>query len=173
MRSLDYQNLNSHSFSSTKFSVCFYMIGFQGSFYQFVYVNFALALACTAITNCIGAAAGGNTKLAAQFLPLTTVPPTLFAGFFVRVELIPIWIRWLRYLYPLTYAVKILLVEEFDSCRNNDDDKLAQYLCTNMLDDVDAHSDHIWRYWLALAGQFVAYRLLALWLLRSSVKTYY
>mmetsp|Transcript_26074 Transcript_26074/g.46209 ORF Transcript_26074/g.46209 Transcript_26074/m.46209 type:complete len:83 (-) Transcript_26074:985-1233(-) len=74
-------------------------------------------------------------------LPILFVPQMLFAGFFVAPELIPIWLRWARYLCTLTYAVRIALVEEFgDGCPNED----GQDPCKQLLETVDADPDETW-----------------------------
>jgi ABC-type multidrug transport system permease subunit len=56
--------------------------------------------------------------VAVEFLPLLLVPQILFSGFFVPPDLIPVWLRWLQYIFPLTYAVKLVMVAEFDNACN-------------------------------------------------------
>jgi hypothetical protein len=86
-------------------------------------------------------------------LPILFVPQMLFAGFFVAPELIPVWLRWARYLCSLTYAVRIALVAEFgDGCPEmypngtvvEDGEGQAVDPCYNLLDSVDANSDETW-----------------------------
>ena len=87
-------------------------------------------------------------------LPILFVPQMLFAGFFVAPELIPVWLRWARYLCALTYAVRIALVEEFgDGCPATysngtviEDDGQVVDPCYSLLDSVGANSDDTWWY---------------------------
>ena len=60
-------------------------------------------MASTALAVLLGAALE-NPKMAQEFLPILFVPQMLFAGFFVVPELIPVWLRWARYLCTLTYG---------------------------------------------------------------------
>ncbi len=43
------------------------------------------------------------------------MPQILFAGFFIPISLIPVWLRWAQYLCALKYGVNILLVIEFSA----------------------------------------------------------
>jgi ABC-type multidrug transport system permease subunit len=144
------------------------MIGFQGSFRTFYLANFTLALTSTAIANALGSMAGADKKLATQSLSLVLIPQLLFAGFFVTPSLIPVWIRWVQFLAPLTYCIRILLVAEFDDCSPDGDRN-----CQLLLQRIEADPEEVWWYWLVLLGQFVAYRLLALWLLRANAQRFY
>ena len=46
------------------------------------------------------------------------MPQLLFSGFFVSTSSIPIYLRWLQWIMPLTYALRLVLNEEFEFCRN-------------------------------------------------------
>lgn len=84
-----------------------------------------------------------DPKLGQEMLPLLFVPQMLFAGFFVAPDLIPVWLRWARYLCSLTYSVRIGLVEEFgdrSDCTMAD----GESPCMNLLESVEADSDDTW-----------------------------
>lgn len=149
--------------------IAYFLIQFQGSFRDFYLTNFVLALTSTAYANALGAAAGANTKLATQSLPMIMMPQLLFAGFFVTPSLIPVWIRWVQYICPLTYGIRILLLAEFGSCAGAE----AAASCTALLEQIDANEEDVWWYWIVLLAQFAASRLLALWLLRSNAQRFY
>jgi ABC-type multidrug transport system permease subunit len=150
--------------------MAFALIGFQGSFRDFYTANLVLALICSAIAHIIGALAGGDKKLAAESLPALFTPQILFSGFFITPSLIPVWIRWLQYLSPLTYVIRILLVSEFTEC--SDIPEVALY-CEYLLTTVEAKPEDVWWYWLILFCQFLTFRALALFLLRSSAQRFY
>lgn len=40
------------------------------------------------------------------------VPQLLFAGFFVAIKEIPVWIRWAQYLCSLKYSINLVLIAE-------------------------------------------------------------
>lgn len=144
----------------------FYMIGFQGAFYYYLILVYALAMASTALAVVLGCAVE-DPKLATEMLPLLFVPQMLFAGFFVAPELIPEWLRWAQYLCTLTYAVRILLIEEFEDCA------ASQVNCANVLETVNADPDEKWWYWLVLAVLFVVFRLSALFILRLKATKFF
>ena len=155
------------------------LIGFQGSFGTFYGGHVFLAMICTAIANVIGACAGSDQKLAAESLPAIFTPQILFAGFFVTPDLMPVWIRWVQYVCPLTYVIRILLVAEFYKCSvgTNDNNAVTNNAeaanCEMLLENTDADPDQVWWYWLILLGQFVTFRALALWFLKSSAHRFY
>ena len=103
-------------------------------------------------------------------LPILFVPQLLFAGFFVVPELIPVWLRWARYLCSLTFAIRIIMVEEFgDGCGGGD----ADVACANVLEAVGADADETWWNWLVLIALFVVFRLLALFILRQKALKFF
>lgn len=89
-------------------------------------------------------------------------------SFFIPVESMPKWLAWLSYVYPLTYSVRLTLVNEFGECEGS-----AQFLCDELLDGVGAEEDDVWWYWLVLGAQFVIFRLLALFVLHQKAKKFY
>jgi ABC-type multidrug transport system permease subunit len=89
----------------------------------------------------------------------------LFAGFFVTPELIPVWLRWARYLCTLTYSIRIFLVAEFEDCSDQN--------CVTLLDNVDAVSDETWWNWLVLVLLFVVFRVSALLVLRKKATKFF
>lgn len=106
--------------SNTKYSLCqlwqllisFFLVGLQSSFFHFLAIEYGLAMSSTAVAVLLGCAVE-DPKMATEFLPLLFVPQLLFAGFFVRTELIPVWLRWAQYLCSLTYGVRLALLSEF------------------------------------------------------------
>jgi ABC-2 type transporter len=91
----------------------------------------------------------------------------LFAGFFVTPDLIPVWLRWARYLCTLTYAVRIFLVVEFEDC------SATVKNCEMLLENDDADPDQTWWYWLVLVLLFVVFRISALLVLRKKATKFF
>jgi ABC-type multidrug transport system permease subunit len=145
------------------------MIGYQTTFGLYFCVIYSLAMASTALAVLLGCAVE-DPKLGQEMLPILFVPQMLFAGFFVAPELIPVWLRWARFLCTLTYAVRILLVAEFDRDCGSDE---ANKNCQNLLDNVDADPDETWWNWLVLVALFAGFRLLALFVLQRKAAKFY
>jgi len=133
------------------------MIQFQQRFFWMFATLYTLAMTSTAIAMVI-ASTVDDPKLSIEFLPMTFMPQVMFAGFFIAPDLIPVWLRWLQWVMPLTFAVKIGIANEFN--RDNE-------VCQNLLSNTNVDPDDVWWYWLALVGIFIVLRLSALFLLRK------
>lgn len=146
------------------------MISFDGSFWIFFGTCFALAMSSTAVAVAFGALAASNAPIATTLLPFVLLPQMLFIGFIITPDLIPAWLRWINYLCPMTYATRILVLDEFHRCSENPFEKLA---CDMLLWSINAEDDELWWYWLILVGQFFFFRLVALAILHRSAKFFY
>jgi ABC-2 type transporter len=131
-----------------------------------------LALAGTATAVWIGALAKGNVKSAQQLVPVILMPQLLFSGFFVSTSLMPSALRWIQYICALTYAVKILTLEEFTYCS---DDYFELQNCNLVIENIHANPDDKLKYWMLLpvVGMFLAFRLLVLFQLKQSASEFY
>jgi ABC-type multidrug transport system ATPase subunit len=142
--------------------ITFWLIGFQSQFGLF-YVNvYGLAMASTAISVALGCAVE-DPKLGQEMLPILFIPQLMFAGFFVAPDLIPAWLRWLQYVFPLTYSVRLSLIYEFEDCGGGQ----ADINCANLLDNVNADPEQSWWYWMVIIVIFVVMRTLGLFMLRK------
>ena len=147
------------------------MVGFQGSISTSFGAVFALAMTSTSLAAAVSAAVGANSELALQFLVVLFMPQLLFVGYFVIPELIPAWVRWLEYLAPAMYSVRIMMVDEFyQNCGTNG---LANLQCSTLLSVIGAMPEEVWWYWIVLASQFIGLRILALVLLRVNAMRFY
>jgi hypothetical protein len=61
---------------------------------------------------------------------------------------------------PLTFATRLFLQREFESCGNLS-------TCQNLLESVDVKSSDVYWYWIVLAGLFATLRIGALILLEG------
>jgi len=154
--------------------ITYFMIGFQAGFGIFFAAVYMLAMSSTALSVLLGCSVE-DPKLGQEMLPILFVPQMLFAGFFVTPDLIPSWLRWARYLCTLTYAIRIVLVEEFNNCNTGptDADKFENDQCKMLLENVDADPDETWWNWLVLLLLFLVFRLLALVVLRQKATKFF
>lgn len=147
----------------------YFLIGFKSDFGLFYLTIYCLAMASTALAVMLGCSVE-DPKLGQEMLPILFVPQMLFAGFFVTPSLIPVWLRWARYLCSLTYAIRILLVEEFGSGCGSEE---ADEACALAIESVGADEDEIWWNWVVLVALFVVFRLLALVILQRKALKFY
>lgn len=139
--------------------ITYFCVGFEGNFGTYYLVIYAIAMASTAIGVLLGSTAE-DPHTAMEMLPGTILPQILFSGFFVPPRLMPDWLAWVRYLCPLTYAVKIAIDNEFGGDRCSSD--VEPNPCDQIMDNVDVDSDEIWWNWVVLVGMFVVFRFMAL-----------
>lgn len=143
------------------------MMKLQMGYVIFFTVNFALAMAGSAVAVVLGCFVTDGV-VAQQMLPVVFVPQLLFAGFFVVTEIIPAWLRWCQYLCSLTYAIRILLYAEMGNCKG-----IAQFTCNTVLTTTGVVAEEIWWYWLVLILLFVFFRLIALQLLKQKATEFF
>jgi len=148
----------------------YFLIGFTASFLLYTAIIYALSMASTAVAVLLGCSVS-DAKMAQELLPLLFVPQMLFAGFFVAIELLPSWLRWVQYICSLTYGVRLGLLGEFQECASGDD--LAATNCRRILSNVNADADDKWWYWLVLISLFVVLRVSALFVLKRKASTFY
>ena len=144
----------------------YFMIDFQLAFGWHFIILYSLAMTSTALAMVLGSTVE-DPKLAVEMLPICLVPQILLSGFFIATELIPVWLRWLTYLMPFNYAVKIYLEQEFADCAR------TNFACQHLLNSLSIDADDVWWYWLALLGLFVVLRSSAFILLRRKADKYY
>ena len=90
----------------------YFLIGLNGTF-PYLVLNIALLCYVSASTSLLLASAVSNANTAVNMLPATFVPQIMFSGFFVALESIPVWMRWIQYICPLRYSVSVILAIEF------------------------------------------------------------
>jgi ABC-type multidrug transport system ATPase subunit len=145
----------------------YFMIDFQLDYLNFFFITYALSMASTAMAVLLGCSVE-DPKLASEMLPLLFVPQMLFAGFFVATDLIPSWLRWAQYLCSLTYAVRLVVIEEFSNCSGP-----GTQNCLDTISRIDANPDEAYWYWLVLIGLFLFFRIFALMVLRKKASKFY
>ena len=149
--------------------ITYFLIGFQADFAIYYATTYSLAMASTALGVMLGSAVE-NPKLGQEFLPVLFVPQMLFAGFFVAPKLIPIWLRWARFICTMTFALRIIMVAEFDrdcgSVRGNEN-------CQDLLENIDAVPEETWWNWIVLVSLFCFFRFTALAILQKKGSKFY
>lgn len=152
-------------------TLIYFMVSFQGSVAIYYATTYALAMSGTAMAVMLGVLSGGNAKVAQQLIPLIFIPQLLFSGFFVSPNLIPKFLRWAQYVCVLTYAVRMLIIEEFYNC--DEKNYFANQNCNLLVEKMEAKPGDEWFYWTMLIAYFFCFRTLALILLRKSASRFY
>lgn len=147
--------------------ITYFMVGLTQSYGGFWLINYALGITATAMGAMIGASVS-DPSVAMEMLPPVFMPQILFSGFFIPQENMPEWLAWMTYIFPFTYAIRLVLVHEFEECEGR-----AQLTCDILLANVNANRDEEWWYWLVLLLQFVVCRVLALLILQRKAKKFY
>jgi ABC-type multidrug transport system permease subunit len=156
-----------------QFLIVYFMIGFQGDFIILVLGAFGTGAASSSLAVLLGCLVD-DVKQATEMAPLLFVPQILFAGFFIRTSLIPVYLRWAQYLCALKYGLNIVLMNEFspsrDSCKESPE---AAENCARILDDNGIDADDWWVYVCVLAALLVGIRSIAMYVLAKKAVKFY
>jgi ABC-type multidrug transport system permease subunit len=147
------------------------MVRFNGLWIYMVLCAWGLSLSAGSTAVFLGSAIG-DLKTATELMPLLFVPQMLFAGFFVKISQIPVFLRWAQYLCSLKYAMNLILLIEFNP-NNRNCEGFAAANCQSVLDNNDIKQDDWWIYALLLIVVFAGFRILAAVTLTQRAKRFY
>lgn len=154
------------------FLITYFLMDLQGNFIFLVLGAYGLALVSNSLAIILGCAIK-EVRNVSELAPLVFVPQILFAGFFIRSEQIPVFLRWAQYLCGLKYGMYIVLLAEFDTRLDSCDSGLARENCTSIKESNDVKNDQWYVPVLALVGLFVFYRATAAFILTQKAKSFY
>jgi len=153
-------------------SVAYWLCGFQSAFENFgtcVCILVIFALVAGSLYLLIGTLSP-NMVIATIISPIITVLFLMFGGFYINIDNIPIYYKWIYYISFFRYSYEALLANEFRG---------LQFACNNSsciptgeveLQRLGMADVNIWENVAILAGMAVAYRLLAYFCLRFLYK---
>lgn len=152
--------------------IVYFLMDLQGSFIFLVLSAYGLAMASNSLALIIGCMVP-DVKSVAELSPVVFVPQILFAGFFIRMSQVPVFMRWAQYLCGMKYGMNLALLTEFsldnDSCK----DGAARENCRDLLNANDIDANQFWLSILLLTILVVGFRILAALLLKEKAKTFY
>mmetsp|Transcript_121378 Transcript_121378/g.348777 ORF Transcript_121378/g.348777 Transcript_121378/m.348777 type:complete len:628 (+) Transcript_121378:79-1962(+) len=140
--------------------IAYFLMGMNGNFIVHFFGTCLISLA-SASTALLAASSVSDAKQAMEVAPGLFVPQILFAGFFIKMESIPVFARWLQYICSLKWGMNILLWNEFFE----DDPSLLE------VNDIDA--DQMWLYVLVLLAITFVFRTIAAVVLSRKAKAFY
>lgn len=132
----------------------------QGFWFYLILVSWGVGISADSLGIMLGCIAS-DVKQVSEMAPGLFIPQVLFAGFFVKISQIPIFLRWAQYLCALKYGVNLLLIVEFDSsnesCRRN---LMAAHNCATLLANNDVKPELWWVNVLMLGVLFFGFRVI-------------
>eukprot|EP00929_Paragymnodinium_shiwhaense_P113628 TRINITY_DN8190_c0_g1_i1.p1 TRINITY_DN8190_c0_g1~~TRINITY_DN8190_c0_g1_i1.p1 ORF type:complete len:627 (-),score=158.39 TRINITY_DN8190_c0_g1_i1:583-2463(-) len=142
--------------------VAYWLMGMRGNFVMHVLATSCVS-AAAASTALLAGCLVADAKQAMEAAPGLFVPQILFAGFFIKMELIPPFMRWLQYICSLKWGMNILIINEFEG------NPMSQYVIE--ANDIDV--DQTPMYFLVLIGLCVLFRSAAMIVLSRKAKAFY
>lgn len=146
--------------------ISYFGMGFHGIFHVHFLAFFLVGLASSSVGLFLGCSIS-DIKTAMEITPLAFVPQILFAGFFIKMEQVPVVLRWLQYVCGLKWGMNIALANEFGSWGANLDDHKF------ILETNDIDEDLVVVYAAVLVALIVVFRSLSMVKLRSAANTLY
>lgn len=145
-----------------QWAIAYPMMGLSGSFLLHWLATCAVGLVAASTALCVGCFVK-DAKTAMELAPAIFVPQILFGGFFIKMESVPVWLRWLQYIFALKWGMNIVMVAEFEGTPSGD-----KLIAMN-----DADPDNVPIYFAVLGALFVGFRLLAMFGLSRKAKALY
>jgi energy-coupling factor transporter ATP-binding protein EcfA2/ABC-type multidrug transport system permease subunit len=145
------------------FLVSYWMMGLQGNFILLVLCAMGMSLVASSTALVLGSLAN-NVQVAMQITPVIFVPQLLFAGFFIRVSLIPEWLRWAQYMCSMKFALNLAMLVEF---ADDESQETARFLASQSVS-----YDEWWIYLLVLVGLFLAFRIISVVALKAKAGSF-
>jgi hypothetical protein len=150
-----------------------FMMDLQGNYFQLVAAAFGLAMTSNSLAMILGAGLS-DVKEVTELSSLLFVPQILFAGFFIRLNQIPIFLRWAQYLCGLSYAIKLVFTIEFNgNLRSCNESAAASQNCHALLESNGLDNGLIWISVILLFVIFFVARGLAGYILTEKAKSFY
>lgn len=175
--------------------ITYYLMGFQGNFFFLTCSLALLGLTASSLSVFLGSIAK-NVNIAVQLTPILTVPQILFAGFFISINQIPIFIRWFQYLCSLKYGLNLTVLAEFTCLPPGFPKKYNKVYynavigCDEPISSIEFYCDEVthpnallprndiyvtyeWIYFGILIGIFVVFRVAACIILTTKTRLCY
>mmetsp|Transcript_72914 Transcript_72914/g.159352 ORF Transcript_72914/g.159352 Transcript_72914/m.159352 type:complete len:638 (-) Transcript_72914:485-2398(-) len=142
--------------------ISYWLMGLQGNFVAAWGATTLISMGAASTALMVGCMVS-DAKQAMEAAPALFVPQILFAGFFIKMDLIPAFVRWLQYICPLKWGMNLLLLIEFNDVQGGPE----------MLEANDINEDDWWIYLLVLLVIFVGFRILGMIALSRKAKALY
>mmetsp|Transcript_122755 Transcript_122755/g.392412 ORF Transcript_122755/g.392412 Transcript_122755/m.392412 type:complete len:622 (-) Transcript_122755:512-2377(-) len=142
--------------------IAYWAMACQGDFVVAVCATTLISMAA-ASTALLAACLVADAKQAMEAAPALFVPQILFAGFFIKMEMIPSFMRWLQYICSLKWGMNIIYINEFIDAPGG----------KVVMEANEIKEDNAYIYVIVLLAIFVGFRLLAMVALSRKAKAFY
>jgi predicted nucleic acid-binding Zn ribbon protein len=150
----------------------YFMMDMQGDFIYLVLASFGLGMVSNSVAMGLGCMLP-DVKDVTELAPLIYVPQILFAGFFIRTDQIPVFLRWAQYLCSMKYAMNLVLLSEFRLDRPNCQGAEAADNCREILDSNSVQAEDFYIYIILLFVLFLVFRVTGALILVQKAKRFY
>lgn len=155
-----------------QYLLVYFMMDMQGDFILMVLATFGLGMASNSVAMAMGCAVP-DVKDVTELAPLMYVPQILFAGFFIRTDQIPVFLRWAQYLCSMKYGMNLVLMSEFRLDRDNCQGADAEKNCREIMESNSIDASVFYIYIILLFVLFLVGRLLGAGILIQKAKRFY
>lgn len=150
----------------------YFMMDMQGDYILLVLSTWGLGMVSNSVAMGLGCMVP-DVKDVTELAPLMYVPQILFAGFFIRTDQIPIFLRWAQYLCSMKYAMNLVLMSEFRLDRDNCQGPAAAANCREIIESNNIDPEIFYVYIILLFALFIAFRVVGAMILIQKAKRFY
>jgi len=151
---------------------CHIIMGLHGNFVDYVLIFWVTGMAAASVALLVGSIAA-NAEVANQAAPAIFVPQLLFAGFFIKIDNVPVFLRWVQYICALKYGMNLFLLNEFGEDARKDWPVEDQMNAERFITANDVVPDHRWLYVAILVAIVIVIRGISLFVLAKRASSFF
>ena len=151
-------------------AIVYYMVGMRDGFEYFatfVLINFLFSTVAYTLGLFISSAVH-NQAVALQVEPLIMLPFMLLSGFYLSLDSIPVYLRWVEAISFIKYGFRALIVNEFEgrswTCHSTDPNCISTG--DGQIASLGMEDASVWEDCAVLAGFIAGFYLVSYLLLR-------
>jgi ABC-type multidrug transport system permease subunit len=151
---------------------CHVIMGLHGNFINYVLIFWIMNIAASSLALLVGCIAA-NSEVAFQTFPPLFVPQLLFAGFFIKIDNVPVFLRWVQYICALKYGMNLFLLNEFGEDARKDWPTEDQIEAERFITLNEVEPDHRWLYVGILIAIVIVIRSISLLVLARRASSFF
>jgi ABC-type multidrug transport system ATPase subunit len=151
---------------------CYAVMGLHGNFIDYVLIFWITGMAASSVALLVGSVAA-NAEVASQAAPAIFVPQLLFAGFFIKIDNVPVFLRWVQYICALKYGMNLFLLNEFGEDARKDWPTEDQIEAERFITLNEVEPDHRWLYVGILIAIVIVIRSISLLVLARRASSFF
>ncbi|CAK0841556.1 unnamed protein product [Prorocentrum cordatum] len=151
---------------------CHIIMGLHGNFIDYVLIFWITGMAASSVALLVGSIAA-NAEVANQAAPAIFVPQLLFAGFFIKIDNVPVFLRWVQYICALKYGMNLFLLNEFGEDARKDWPAEDQMMAERFITTNEVEPGHRWLYVAILIAIVIVVRAISLFVLAKRASSFF